>query len=528
MPICETCGTTYTPKPEALECPRCTPVAPAEPEAQRPLRTRPAGAPAASSASGVRRSAVPPGAPAPKAAAPGPNPSAPNPSAPKTPAPAPRPAAVAKKPAAPAPRASAPPPARPAPRIQADASPIDQTTKVGLLITLGLAVVVGIVVIIVWRKRSGEERERVAHNQEVQALFDQINKLSVRDAAEAERIIKIATDKETVWRDHTLAVDIQSIVTRAKAGLSSAKEEQQAMGTFSDMEKELEKSDLAVARLRDLRRQLDESEAKLSGGGPEIVARLAIARKKADESYAIRLLDEAKSTATLTEGSTRPGLIRYQTVEDELKTLLDRAHFQKNEEQKGFYTPLYKRALEEGDALAVALFTAEGDKIAWTDCLAAPQDGYWNPSNAKGFSHKVEKGTLLIIGPDADANQQAVISIGDREQWRHFQLDLAFTIEKGNIDLAFRLGKGVNTNTLSYPLYTSGESSRLKPGKPYSARISVIGSRLDVRFAGDDIDTPSPYEEPVNWTKSRKGALGLIVSPEARARFTRFQVRELR
>jgi hypothetical protein len=535
MAICETCGTTYTPKPEALDCPRCASQpesAPAQPQAAqppRPVRARPAapasesGSAAASgaSASGVRRAAASAGAATPGSAA-------------RKAAPAPKPAAPAREPAASVRRpsaAKAPPPPVERTRPHMETGPIDQDTRIGLFVTLGLALVVGIVVIVVWRKRAAENRRIEGINQTVEALVSQLGKMDMKDPAEAERIIKLAGDQETVWRDHALAAEITSLVARAKIGLSSAKEERQTLATFTDLEKELEKGDVPVARLRDLRRQLDESEAKLATGGPELLARLAIARKKADENYAIRLLDEAKATATATEGSTRPGLIRYQTVEDELKGLVDRAYFQKNEELKAFYTPLYKRALEEGDVLATALFSAEGDKLAWTDCLASPQTGYWNPSSAKGFSHKADNGSLMLVGPDADANQQAVISIGDREQWRHFQLDVAFTIDKGNLEFAFRLGKGVNANTLSYPLFTSGQSPSvqlLKPGKNYSARFSVIGSRLDVRYAGEDIDTPRPFESVVPWTMGRKGAIGIIVSPEARARFTKFQVRELR
>ncbi len=509
MAICEICGTGYTPTPKALDCPRCAanlarmvgakeaPAkagrAPAGPEGRVPQRTA-AGKPAANPAARpVARAVAKPAA---------------------------KPAAASKPAAAKRQRTPHEP-------LTGPRTALDQTTKIGLLSALGLALIVGVVVTVVGRNKAAEKRVQDAYEKGVQDLYQQLQGLSVEDPAAAEKIIQLASEKEADWVNHALGGQIQSLVARAKTGLASAQEKRQTLARFTDLEKELESSGVTAERLKDLRRQLDESEASLADGGADLVARVAVARRKADESYAHRLLEEAKGAAAQ-GGGIRSNLARYQAVEDELKTLLDRAYFQKNKENQDLYTPLYKQAIEASDKLATDLFAAEGEKAPWTDCLVAPQSGNWNASTAKGFSYKVEGGVLRLIGPDADEAKLAVISIGDREQWRHFQIDLEFEVEKGDVDIYFRLGRSPSPNTLSYPLRTVGNEANLIPGRNYSARISVIGSRFSVRFAGEDIDTPSPYDENIGWTMNRKGAIGLVLTPETRVNVTSFKVRDLR
>ena len=59
-------------------------------------------------------------------------------------------------------------------------------------------------------------------------------------------------------------------------------------------------------------------------------------------------------------------------------------------------------------------------------------------------------------------------------------------------------------------------------------RVSVIGSKPSARSEDEAIDTPGATEMDIPWTYTRKGAIGFVVSPQSRAKFTRFRVRELR
>jgi hypothetical protein len=495
--ICEQCGGSYQPTAESPQCPRCYRAEKGASSTRSAVAAQPS----------AQRRAVPKSS-SPQGGA----------------KPAPR--SVGPAPAAQAPaRTSAARRAHHAPR---EKPVLDDVTRYGLFATLGFGLLVGIVCFFVFRSKAAARRKHEAFQAEVTQIYKDLQALNLSDPVAAERIIQLASDKENTWKHHDLAADIESLVARARNNLTTAKEKSAAMERFTQIEAELAKGDLTSERLKELRRQLDESEARLADGGADLLARFSLTRTKAQQVYATVLAKEARDGAI--DGATpRASLVRYQSVEDEIKTLLDRAYTAKDKEQQDFYTAIYKQVISESDALAKSLFQAEGDSLDWVDCLTPPQSGYWNASSAKGFSHKVEGGALLLVGPDADAGRMAVISIGDREQWRHFQADFDFILEKGEIDLFLRLGKGPNQNTLSYPLRTRESTGGiLIPGRKYSARISVIGSRLLVNFAGEDIDTPGATDQEIPWTYTRKGAIGFVVSPQARAKITRLRVRELR
>jgi hypothetical protein len=407
---------------------------------------------------------------------------------------------------------------------------MDKATKVGFMITGGMLLIVGVVVFQVMGTKREERAKIQAHKNEVNAIWDELSALNPEKPADAQKIIDRAAATEEVWKESESAQGIQSRVVSAKTNLDSYKEQQGVVDSFTSIEKELATPEnLTPERVKDLRRQLDELEVRVTQAGPELLARYSIARGAIDKTYATRLIDDAKSFEQGNGDNPRLSLLRYQTAEDEIKVLLDKVYREKNTELQEFYTPLYKQAILESDRLAGETFTAAAaDKLPWVDCLVGDQAGFWNPSDAKGFSHRIENHQLQIQGPDPDAGKLAVMSIGDREQWRNFVWEFEFVVERGNFVVYFRLGRNPNPNTYAYNINTEGEDKNLEPGKTYRGRATLLGSTFDLRYADQDIDTPSPKTEQIGWTMSRKGGIGLVIPASTSVRFTRFQVRELR
>ncbi len=507
MAICEKCGTRYTATAQAPGCPACAAA----------KKSRPRSVSAAGPSQSKAASTAQPG--------------------PTRPSAAPAPAARKVHPSsgtAPRTRPRAPEPPPPPVQIHVQRGPkptMDKATKIGFYITLGLALIVGIVVFKVMGTKEEERAVIQAREQAVKDLVAELNAYNVDKPSDAEKIVARAVEKESIWKNHEAATAIQTLMVRAKTNIESNKEQQSVIDSFTSIEKELAAPDgLAPERVKDLRRQLDELEVKVAQAGPEILARFSITRGTADKTYATRLLDDAKTFETANADNPRLSLLRYQTAEDEIKLLLDRSYRDKITELQEFYTPLYKQVILESDRLATEIFTdaAASDKLPWIDCLTGDQAALWNPSDAKGFSHKVENHQLLIQGPDADAGKMAVMSIGDREQWRNFAWEFEVVIEKGNLDVYFRLGKVPNLNTYKYAMSTAGEDRNLSPGKTYRGRATILGSKFDIRYADEDIDTPTPQTLDIGWTMSRKGAIGLVIPSGTTIKFTRFQVRELR
>jgi hypothetical protein len=494
MAICETCGGKYTPTAEQPACPRCS------------ARTKPARA-ASSPASGTMKARTATGRSPSSAALPaGP--------------PAPRVRRVA----------AAEPEPEDAPRQIHHREPegmLDQNAKLGLMVAGGLAVVVLGVVVVVMRKKAEERRIEEAYQNEVNNLYTELKTLNIDDETQAKQLLAKAKDKERRWVNHELAPQIQNLVARAGVSLETGKERRKAVGNFTEIENKLkDPSAISPESLNDLRRRLSELEAKISLGGEEYIARYAEARTTADKAFVTRKLEAAQQSS----GTPRTALVDSQSAEDEIRKLLDQSVLEKKKELQDFYADLYKKAIAQSDQFATTLFTDKViSELPWTDCLAGEQLKYWNASSAKGFSHDPQPASLRIVGPDPDAGKQAVISIGDREQWRNFVLEMQFVIEKGNLELFLRLGRAPNANTISYPMMTESDQRNLKAGKPYHVIMKVLGSQWSIRYENDDdLDTPPPKEETITWAKTRKGAIGFLVPPGARFRATTFKVRELR
>jgi hypothetical protein len=407
---------------------------------------------------------------------------------------------------------------------------LDKSARVGLISAAGLAVVVVGVLFVVMRKKADERQAEQAYEQGAKDLHAQLLAFDLSDEAQAKSLIDAANADKESWQEHPLARDIQSLLARAATSLETSKERRESVGLFTEVEKKLEgAADLSPEELNDLRRSLTELEAKITAIGDEYLARFSRARTAADKAYATGLLQAAQESAAQGSANLRPALLLSQTAEEETRKLLDRAFVDKNTELQAFYEQQYKQAIAESDRIATALFTAEhSEALPWTDCLKGEQASFWNASTAKGFAHRVENGVLQIVGPDADAGRIAIISIGDREQWRNFVLDMEFTLEQGNVEMFFRLGRSPNANTISYAMNGAGDAANLKIGKTYRVTVRLLGSQFVVRFADEDIDTPPPREEQVSWAMGRKGAIGFLVPPETRLRVTSFKVRELR
>jgi hypothetical protein len=513
MVTCEKCGAIYKPTAQAPDCPECA------------ASARKTAAPAVKPATSAARSAAPAARTSAAAAA-------------KPAAPRPRPAAAAAA-EQPVRRAAASParaPAKAAPvheptpvhhHARADET-LDKNTKIGLIAAGALAAIVCIVLFVVKSKHDKEAEDLAAFQAQVQTLYDKMKSLDINTEDGANQIIQLAKEKESVWKIHPLASQIQSLQGQAVSSLAANRDKNETIKTFEDLERQIKSAEaLPADKIKNFKRSLDELEPRIPLGGPELVARFALAKTNADRAYATKLVDDAKAMADSDSGNPRLALQRYQTAEDELKGMLDAAFHEKNEEKKNFYTPLYKNVIEQSDRITEQVFTVEAsEKLAWVDCLSGAKAGEWNPTATKGFAHRIDNGTLSLVGPDPSANAKALMVIGDKEQWRSFVVDMEFTLEQGNVELCFHLGKSPNVNTVYFDLQTEGDNKEqlLQPGKIYKLKISVLGSEFKARYADD---TPRPTVLPIDWTKSRKGAIGILMPPGSRIKFTRFMVREL-
>jgi hypothetical protein len=143
-----------------------------------------------------------------------------------------------------------------------------------------------------------------------------------------------------------------------------------------------------------------------------------------------------------------------------------------------------------------------------------------------GFEHRIEKGVLQIVGPDAASGKMGVMSIGDRELWRDFVLEFDFTLEKGKVDMYLRLPKGASPdNTVEgVTLATQGENAFVA-GETYSVELSMIGSTEIYSVHAVEF---KPDEHQISWTKARKGSILLAIPSNTSIKISKMRIRELR
>jgi hypothetical protein len=499
----------HAPRAAASEVPKSIPVKPLNSVPATRAATPPAARPAAPASKKV---ALPP--------APAAN------DAPPSPAP------VAKKPAL------APPPAtarKPLPKKRStDVEFIHRETEalrkresrivwIGAGLALVMLLVAGGVVWVVLGKRAKDEAIQQAHRDEVAAFYTTFMAIDITTEEGCTQAIAFADEKRSLWEPEDIAPEVQSRYAKAKTTLDLLVEKKSLLERLAQVEATLgDPSAVPADQLLEIRRVIDDLEAKGSVIGTEALARLGTARGLADKAYATRLLEEARASAAAEGG--RAALTKFARAEEEIYKILEKAARAKAETQP-FYQDLYQSAIKDSDALAASVFDeAAIEGTPWRDLLASTESANWLAPALQGFEHRLENGTLHLIGPAPEAGARGIISIGDKEQWRDFVVDFEFTIQKGSFEMYFRLGPSLQDKTqwIEYGVDDSVKTPK-NAGEKYSTTISVIGST----FVWTEEGLAAP-EDQIHWSFRRKGAVGIVVPEGAEVIFTKMRIRVLR
>jgi hypothetical protein len=147
-------------------------------------------------------------------------------------------------------------------------------------------------------------------------------------------------------------------------------------------------------------------------------------------------------------------------------------------------------------------------------------------ASVKGLSRSIENGVLHVVGPDPDASGIGMLSIGDQENWRDFNLEMEITLLSGSTDMFLRLGRSVQ-NVEAITLSTEGDNP-LPANEPISVDISLVGSTLSFYAHSDSFDPGTPSEGPVHWVQHRHGAIGFSVPTGTEFKVTKMRIQVLR
>jgi hypothetical protein len=400
--------------------------------------------------------------------------------------------------------------------------------QIAWVVTVLLVVAAGIAVLVAKQKRD----VRVAREQtlrKAQTEFTDALRTASKGTNEAEweAALRLILDKPALANDPAIAADVGILQSQLRSKLDAAQEKKGTMDGFAAIESALgNREALTVGAIEELRRKLDDLGPKAMGVGPEFVARFGLARKTLDQVYLEKAREEPKAFAAANPDKGRVALGKYAHAEDVLRQLLEKAMRDQDKEMGSLAERLYKETIQESDALCARVFTRDAiEKTPWRDLLSGEGAQSWASSPLKGFSHRIDGGVLTITGPDPGVGKEGVLSIGDREQWRDFVLDMEFTLDQGEPTLFFRMPRDTRAveRSAQYPFVMGAKG--IAPGKSYTLSVSFVGSRLQEQIAGSEI---APTEEEVKWGLSRKGAVAFAIPEGTRMRITRMRIRELR
>ncbi len=395
------------------------------------------------------------------------------------------------------------------------------------IVTGVLALGATIFVVVVAQKNTAAREAEEAVAREQTRIIDEVRRLSaLATRASAEELIQFTDKEKDQWQASDNAQDIGTARARALTLIEREKQRTLRLQSMEAIEKDLAQlATLSPDRIGEHRRALGDLEIGADIMGAEFQARIGKAKGDLNLAFVNSLHADAKAFAAANPDQGSAALGRYTKAEDEILKLFDDAVKTRNKALRAIFEPHFRDVIKESDELATATFTpAVIEKAPWKLLLVGEQAGFWNPVKAQGFSHHLENGTLSIIGPDANAKGQGLISIGDREQWRDFVLDMQFTLESGEFELYTRLGQRADSTVPMVKFSTSGEGA-IVAGKQYEITVKMIGSTLELIYYPEDF-TPDPIT--ANWTQSRKGAVGFLLPAGTKMKVTRMRVKELR
>lgn len=572
MLTCEKCGVSFEQPESTVEvtslrvlCPECmaeraaakarTAGVASSPPAARPAAPAPAAR--AIPAASVRKSvdASPEKAKAAPMPAPRPAPAA-RPA--QTSAPAPKPTAagrpalakpldgkpVPSKPAAgkgPAP-APAKAKAKPKEHVEHDLEGIHRSLEKKGSRELIIAFVVSFVVfaaagVAFWKVREKKDAEQAAidaYAASVKDFKDTFGAMDIQSEAGATQLIAFAEEKKALWQEmEDYAGEVVSRVAKAKTFLEGLTQRRDFERRLTEIEQTLAgAAELAPTDLAEQRRRLDELAARAEIGGADFVARVARDREQAEKVYVERLVSAAQAAAT-TEPMDRAALATLQQSEDELFKMLDSSAklWMKNKQdavltaRKEEFQDKYKAAIKLSDEAVQRFFTpAVIEAVPWRDLLSPDQASHWKFSSAKGYEHGITNGVLHLIGPDPSEKSEALMTIGDKEIWRDFEIDMEFTILKGMFTTYYRFPLVYQENIYYFDLKT--DEGFLEVGRTYSYTLRILASTFTDEQKSED--SSGPNTDSVPWTNPRKGAFGIGIAKETEVKFTRLRARVLR
>jgi len=414
----------------------------------------------------------------------------------------------------------------------------DKWIKYGWIVAGGMLLIAGSFWFYVNGKKTKEREDRIAYEKAINDLVTEITAIPITTQENATKVIARAEATKKViqlpdgrqdagWNDtyvQNAKTKISGASSRATNFIEGDRRKKELIDGLAAIEAAArDASGKKPEELAQLRRRISEYESGAALIGPEFETRVAKAKIDINRAYAKKLYDEAKALAAKGPLEARAALTAYTKAEDELRLLMDEAYNLRKQDAIDFVEPIYQQAIAESDALVAMIFTPDAiDKIAWKDVLNTPGTEWLN-DGLKGF--RTEGGQVQAVGSDPGSNRTGIFSVGDRDKWRDFVMELEFTPVKGASKLYWRLGKLAQAAPDEVLINTLGDE--YKAGQTYTMKITYIGSKRVFEY-DPKLEKEPDSLDPINWRRNRAGGFGVAIDEGGEIKISKLKIKVLR
>lgn len=416
----------------------------------------------------------------------------------------------------------------------------DKWILYGWIVAGALAVIALTVYFVVKGKKDAQTEAAVTRFEAVSAFVDKVEALDPAKLSDVEQGLKLVEDStnDDLWKGVTVYHPVKKVSldadakvrarwNRFKALRETMKEAEELRNGLASLEADANNaSSKSVEDLQKVKRRVTEYEEKSGGQGLEFGQKVQAAKVKVERALASKLHEEAKAVAAKGPSEARNALTAYTKAEDEITRMLDKASSGagKNKEMADYFGEIFKAMVTESDALVKQVFTPEViEKTAWLDLFGAEQKDKWQHPGFSGW--QLKDGVIQGVGPDLGSKSEAIMSIGDTEQWRDYEFEIDFTVVKGDATFYWRVGAAVNQSVTNYPVSTVKGNPPFKAGQSYKFAGSMLGSVFTLNIPDTEFN---PVSEELSWTRRRKGAIAISVPPGGEIKITKMRIRPLR
>jgi len=414
----------------------------------------------------------------------------------------------------------------------------DKWIKYGWIVAGGMLLIAGTFWFYVKNKKDTEVRDRLAYEKAISDLVTEITTIPITTNENAAKVITRAEEtkktirlpdgrEDTGWNDTYVGsakTKISGASSRASNFIEGDRRKKELIDGLAAIEGAArDASSKTPEQLAQLRRRIGEYEAGASLIGPEFETRVAKAKIDINRAYANRLYQEAKALAGKGPSEARAALQAYTKAEDELRLLMDEAYNLRKQDAIEWVEPIYQQTIAESDALVAMIFTPDAiDKIPWKDVLNTPGTEWLN-DGLKGF--RADGGQVQAVGPEPGSKGKGIFSVGDREKWRDFLMELEFVPVKGSSSMYWRLGKQTKASD-EFVVNTLADEG-WKAGVTYGMKITFLGSKRIFEYS-QNADREMDTLEPIPWRRTRLGGFGVEVDQASEFKITKLKIKVLR